>query len=374
MRILRRIGLALLALAAVFLLSFAVPLRGWRTGERPHPPFALLPRGSMPPLPRRVWIDTDAACGQPGRTDPDDCFAVLLLAQRPALQIVGVSTVFGNAPLDATDSITHGLVDVLARSRHGAPAVHRGSAEWLRNGAAVPAPPAHAALRAAIEEGPLTILALGPLTNVAAALEACTSRDRDRAHVVAVMGRRPGHLFHPAEGARGGILFGQGPVFRDYNFDLDPEAAARVLTMAHDITLIPYEVARQVQVTSADLDSMTAAGGAPAWVAERSRAWLHYWRDDIGTDGFYPFDLLAAAYVSHPDAFGCARVAAWISDGPLPLVWNRTELLVGQSGPDGAGVRVAGTALYCTEVDAELSPRLRLDLIHWRPVPEPPPS
>ena len=41
--------------------------------------------------------------------------------------------------------------------------------------------------------------------------------------LVSVMGRRPGHIFHPSEGEGDGILFGHGPVFRDLNFDLDRE-------------------------------------------------------------------------------------------------------------------------------------------------------
>jgi hypothetical protein len=64
------------------------------------------------------------------------------------------------------------------------------------------------------------VVALGPLTNLAAVLDARPELRSRVARVVAVMGRRPGHVFHPAEGAGGGLLFGHGPVFRDFNFDL----------------------------------------------------------------------------------------------------------------------------------------------------------
>lgn len=59
---------------------------------------------------QRVWIDTDAACGVPGRVDPDDCFALAYLMTRPDIEIVGVSTVFGNAPLKETDRVTREIV------------------------------------------------------------------------------------------------------------------------------------------------------------------------------------------------------------------------------------------------------------------------
>ena len=66
------------------------------------------------PRPLRLWVDTDAACGHSPRTDPDDCFAVLLLAQAPEITLVGISTVFGNVVLAMTDSTTRALADQLS--------------------------------------------------------------------------------------------------------------------------------------------------------------------------------------------------------------------------------------------------------------------
>ena len=111
------------------------------------------------------------------------------------------------------------------------------------------------------------------------------------------MGRRPGHLFHPAEAKGGGILFGHGPVFRDFNFDMDRAAATTVAAMRPPITFVPYDAARNLSLTGPDLAAMEAAGGAAAWIAVRARGWLDYWARDVGRDGFFPFDLLAAAYV-----------------------------------------------------------------------------
>jgi len=84
-------------LAALALVTLALPVRRWRTGEMPAPPLSLVRGG--PVLPRRVWIDTDAACGHARTADPDDCLAILLLARSPGVELVGISTVFGNAPL-----------------------------------------------------------------------------------------------------------------------------------------------------------------------------------------------------------------------------------------------------------------------------------
>jgi purine nucleosidase len=219
-------------------------------------------------LPARVGIDTDAACGVGRTTDPDDCFAILLLAQAREVEVVGISTVHGNASLSQTDSVTRELIAVLGRGGRRAPPVHRGSAEPVRENGVIAAAPAHPALREALADGPLTLVALGPLTNLAASLAGRPDLQRNVGRLVAVMGRRPGHLFHPAEGeGRGGILFGHGPVFSDFNYEHDKNAAGLVLGLGLPTTLIPYDVARQVLLTRGDLARLERSGGAAAWVA-----------------------------------------------------------------------------------------------------------
>ena len=104
---------------------------------------------------------------------------------------------------------------------------------------------------------------------------------------------------------------------------------------------IPYAAARQVLMTGRDLDRIARIGPAGAWVAERSRAWLEFWRSEAGLDGFYPFDLMAAAYVRNPAPFACARVTAWVGeDELLPWFGGGPALLVAQQ----AGLPASATA------------------------------
>jgi purine nucleosidase len=182
---------------------------------------------------------------------------------------------------------------------------------------------APAALRRGLEQGPLAVLALGPLTNIAAALRDRPDLAARVERLVVVMGRREGHLFHPSEGRGDGMLFGHGPVFRDFNYVQDRRAADEVLRLGAPLTMVPYEAARQVTLKRADLDSLAADGRAPAWVASRARGWQQYWQDDIGLDGFYPFDLVAAAGLLEPRFFECAAVRAWISPPPALAGWAR---------------------------------------------------
>jgi purine nucleosidase len=166
------------------------------------------------------------------------------------------------------------------------------------------------------------------------------------------MGRRPGHLFHPAEGANGATLFGHGPVFRDLNFVLDPEAAARIVRMGVPLVLVPYDAARHVELRDADLQRMHAQGGAAAWVAERARGWLEHWRVDIGRSGFYPFDALAAAFALRPDLLDCARLPVRIgADARFMWPFDRAPALL--VGPE-LNAQANGSALYCPQIDARL--------------------
>jgi hypothetical protein len=105
----RVVGVASVVLIAALLTTFAIPVKEWRTGDQALSPLTFMPVQEGRDVPRRLWIDTDAACGQSARTDPDDCFAIALLAGALDFEIVGVSTVFGNAPLDVVDRTTKEL-------------------------------------------------------------------------------------------------------------------------------------------------------------------------------------------------------------------------------------------------------------------------
>jgi purine nucleosidase len=354
-RILRGVLTALVALTLLVLLSFAIPVQVWRTGELAVPPLPVVHGGPPVELSRRVWVDTDAACGYALDADADDCFALLVLLRASEIEVVGISVVDGNAPAAAAEQIARDLVAQLAHSP--APPIYRGP---IYRGL-----PARTALRSALAEGPLTIIALGPLTSIAAGLRGQPELMRNVARLVAVMGRRPSHLFHPTEGRGDGILFGHGPVFRDFNFDKDRAAASEIVAMNLPITLIPYEGARSVRLAAADLARLEAAGGAAAWVVQRARGWLKFWANVVGLDGFYPFDALAAAYAIEPKLFGCADAAVWVAkDGRR---WGgrfgAVGLLVGLKGEPVENLPVSGSAYYCPRMSPMMHDWLMARLI-----------
>lgn len=311
----RRIATVLGIIAAVltvgFVATLAVPVDEWRSGDQGLLPLALHAPQPIAPQIRRLWIDTDAACGAGRRTDPDDCLAIALLLQSARFDVVGVSTTFGNAALPVVDATVAGLL-ANADGSTGRRMPHYGGASKAMDAKVTGSTAASTALARALESGPLVILALGPLTNVAEVLRAQPQHAAHVARLVAVMGRRPGHLFHPAAGVSARTFFGHGPVMRDFNFAMDEAAAAAILASGVPLSLVPYDAATDIEVTAGDLDRLASTGAAMRWATEHSRVWLDYWTQDIGRRGFFPFDLVAAAYLVVPAAFGCADVVAHV--------------------------------------------------------------
>jgi inosine-uridine nucleoside N-ribohydrolase len=212
---------------------------------------------------RHLLIDSD-----PGI---DDALAILLALRAPATRVVAVTTVAGNVPLEPATLNARHILSVAAPEPR--PPLARGAAAPLKR-ALVTAGHVHGqdglgnlgrfvepdgrprypepADALEMQSGPevildavdrwgrdLTIVALGPLTNLALALER-DPRRLARAGRVVVMGGAiavPGNVTPAAE----------------FNFYVDPEAASAVLEAGLDVELIPLDVTRRVVLAQATL-------------------------------------------------------------------------------------------------------------------------
>src|SRR5262249_35714067 len=133
------------------------------------------------------------------------------------------------------------------------------------------------ALATALKAERLTILALGPATNVATVLRNHAELARRVERIIAVAGRRPGQRF----------LTGQSThPFRDLNFELDPEAFQVILDSGVPLVLAPWEVSSKVWLTQADLDKLVASNPALSWLVEPASDWLTFWKQAFKVEGF----------------------------------------------------------------------------------------
>ena len=244
----------------------------------------------------RMIIDCD-----PGLDD-----AIALILAHHCAEVVGITTVSGNVPLAATTAnalMLTALLDVDTPVHSGASGPLAGEATYAphvhgASGMGDFEPPAHD--RTAAGDDAVSYLldaaapdvwvaAVGPLTNVALAIE----RDPDwvkRIAGISIMG--------------GSTAGGNVTAAAEFNIYADPEAAARVFASGADIVMCGLNLTHQV-MTSDALVAELRAGGAPL---ERFAAgvfdFLHgVMADLLGERATALHDPCAVLAVTHPELF-----------------------------------------------------------------------
>jgi inosine-uridine nucleoside N-ribohydrolase len=282
-----------------------------------------------------VWIDADPACAMGRVDDVDDCWAIISALRSTNVRVVGISTVFGNADVEHTTATAHTLLQSIRQHEpdHDLPPISQGASRRFRKQMEIP--PAVRSLADALVDQRLTILALGPMTNVAILLRHFPDLASRIDGIVAVAGQRPGQLFRVGDAS---VLH-----FHDLNVRKDPDAFDLVLQTGIPLHLIPFEVAQQVIVTKTDLRTLEGQGPLNTWIASRSVPWLKFWEEVLGAQGFHPFDALAVAYLLHPDQFTCQTI-------PAKLVRRRGLLVVRDTLEVSSSFESQEIVRYCSEV------------------------
>jgi inosine-uridine nucleoside N-ribohydrolase len=194
----------------------------------------------------------------------DDAVAMLLAAASPALDLRAITTVAGNGTLDKVTLNARrvctlaGIRDVpiapgadrpLQRALETAAHVHGESA---LDGPALPDPdvpldprPADELIASVVAESdePVTLIAVGPLTNVATALERHPNLAAGLREIV-VMG--------------GSTERGNHAPYAEFNIYVDPEAADRVFTSGVPLTMVGLNLTHQAIATPAVVDRLRA--------------------------------------------------------------------------------------------------------------------
>src|SRR4029453_14818556 len=209
-------------------------------------------------MPRRIVLDTDIG------TDVDDALALALALASPEVELVAVTTVSGDTMVRARiaarllalagrrDVAVHaGCVKALAVPGGFAWFGHEG--EGLLDGTPDPIaadPAVDALLRLFRGDDTLELVSVGPLTNLAVALE----RDPSFA-------RRVGQLTVMGGWLRGAVIGGNIlPPAVDYNLCSDAVAATRVLSAGIPARLVSADPTVQVWLTDADVAGLDGAG------------------------------------------------------------------------------------------------------------------
>ena len=255
--------------------------------------------------PRKIIIDTD-----PGQ---DDAAAIMLALGSPELEILGITTVAGNVPLSRTSTNARIILEFCSRPEvkvfAGAdrpiarPLV---TAEHVHGKTGLDGPELHEpqmplqsqhAVDFIVETlrrepaGTVTLCTLGPLTNIALALEKAPDiAGRVRELVMMGGGFFEGGNITPAA---------------EFNIYVDPEAAAAVFAAGIPIVMMPLDVTHKVLTLKTRVEKLRALGNRPALALV---AMLEFFeRFDVekyGSDGGPLHDPTVIAYLLKPELFG----------------------------------------------------------------------
>lgn len=254
---------------------------------------------------RGVWIDTDPSVAR-GEHEIDDGIALLQAFASPELDIRGIGIVFGNADLPTASRIGREVVERFGPKGMPLFIGASGAADLGRE------TEASRALAKALQRERLTIFVLGPATNVATVVKNQPELVKNIEQVIAVAGRRPGQQF--IAGPK------QKAPFRDFNFELDPEAFRVLLAANVPLVLAPWEISSQVWITRADVRSAAKTNPGMAWILPAAEDWLAMWSREFGAPGFNPFDALAIGYLTNRGDMECGAFVAAVEAGPHLVV------------------------------------------------------
>jgi inosine-uridine nucleoside N-ribohydrolase len=309
----------------------------------------------------RILIDTD-----PGI---DDAMAIFYALSSPELDVVGLATVFGNAATRTCTRNALSLLEIAGRSdipvAEGAHAPlaqpWRGPAAFVhgaggQGNVVLPAPGGAPidvdAARFIVDTvmaapGEITLVPLGPLTNIATALRI---EPRVAANVAAIV-------------LMGGNAFtgGNASPGAEANVINDPEAADIVFAADCELVMAGLDVTEQTLMTKADL---AAYGQMPSAMAQHIAAivpfYADFYKQRLGLDGIHVHDSTCISYLLAPQHYRWVEHPVCVDTGtsvcrgktlPALRVSDREEAWQGRR-----------TVRILTEVDA----RAVIELEHSR--------
>ena len=297
-------------------------------------------------------------------TDPgvDDAMALLYLARHSRINLVGVTTVFGNAYID---QVTKNAIYLRDTFGFDAP-IARGADRPLviepdepptfvhgHNGLGdVDLPdvdlsdadprPAHELIIDLVRENPnqITLIAVGRMTNLALAAKQAPDVPALVKQVV-IMGGAFGYNGH------GGNV---SPV-AEANIIGDPHAADFVFGLDWPVVIVGLDVTKEVIMSNEYIETLSTLSEDGKFVRDISHGYQAFYGEATGIDGFYVHDASAVAYALHPEHFETIK-------GPVRVVDD--GIAIGQTivKPDGANYPTPHwdnrpSVTVCTNVNGE---------------------
>lgn len=307
-----------------------------------------------------VIISTDSATGlsggwRAGVSDIDDGLAIAMAVSSPKLRVLGVVVTFGNSLMEPQFAVASRVVEGL-----GAPVpVVRGAARPLPeaavtrfDGTSVDDACLNDGVRFMAEtlkdsEAPVTILAIGPLTDVACLAMNFPDALAGIERVVMIGGREPGEAFAI-----------NGQFLSDFNLALDIPAVSYLLDgTTIPLRFMPFGLTSSVLVPAGERDTLCTSelGLASDFFCPAVLPWIDFWTRTFAEAGFHPWDQNTVHVTAAPQDYDCAPASHEIVDcakgkcaghdpaDPTRLATESAQLWL---TPDPAATRVEMCAGY----------------------------
>lgn len=266
---------------------------------------------------KKIILDTD-----PGI---DDVMAIMFAEAHPEIELKAITTIFGNVTIDTAThnalylkqkyqlqaDVVKGASKPLVRPPVGPTVMVHGESGFgdvevpVKVEGAADTRSAHQYIIDAVKAEPneITLVAIGPLTNLALALQA----EPDIVNLVkevVVMGGAFGVNDH-----RGNVT-----PYAEANVHDDPHAADIVFSAPWPVVIIGLDVTEQSFFTGDYLDRLRDdAGEVGQFIWDVSRFYLKFYKEKVGLDACHVHDPSAIAYVIDPELFT-------LRDGPVRVV------------------------------------------------------
>jgi len=251
-------------------------------------------------MPTKIILDCD-----PGH---DDAVALLLAWGNPLIDLLAVTTVYGNQTIDKVTRNALAVAAVagisgipFARGAHRPLVRQVETAESIHGESGMDGPalpdatieldPRHAVdliidLVMSHEPGTITLVPTGALTNIALAVRK-EPRIAGRVKEVVLMG--------------GGYNVGNWSATSEFNIVIDPEAAHIIFNESWPLTMVGLDVTHQALATPDVVEAIAEIGTGPSrFVGELMEFFAHTYKDAQGFDFPPVHDPCAVAYVIDP--------------------------------------------------------------------------
>lgn len=235
---------------------------------------------------KKVILDCDNTIGLE-KKEVDDGLAFLFLLGREDIDLMAVTSVFGNSSLEDTYNTTEGMLHDFKLKNEIKHFKGAANASDLDTEAAK-----YLAEAAAANKNEITIIATGPLSNLYAAWKIDNNFFKNLKEII----------------IRGGVTeklqFGE-KVIDEINFCSAPEAAEKVLKAEVPVALMSGNLCLAARFGEKSWRRINRSKNKVirAYISDKIDHWYDYSSEMIGLTGFYMWDVVAVVYMISPEIF-----------------------------------------------------------------------